>query len=62
MQRVAISKPQRLKADPEADFWLQELRDEAVAERCPHCGFQRSRPGLPSSAQLLRWHIGWKKG
>ena len=36
----------------------QELRDEVVAEQCLHRGFQRSRPGRPSSAQLLRWHIG----
>jgi hypothetical protein len=34
---------------------FQELRDEVVmTERWPHCG--RSRPGPPSSAQLLRWH------
>ena len=35
----------------------RELRDDVVAERCLHRGFQRSRPYPPSSAQL-RWHIG----
>ena len=30
-----------------------------MTERWPHCG--RSGPGPPSSAQLLRWHSGWKK-
>jgi len=44
-------------AKPNLQF--QELQDEVVmAERWPDCG--RSRPGPPSSAQLLRWHIGWK--
>ena len=40
---------------------FQELRDEAVmTERWPHRG--RSRPDRLSSTQLLRWHIGQKKG
>ena len=50
-----------VKADPEANLGFQELRDEAAAERWPRRGFQRSRPGPPSSAQLPRWYIGWKR-
>jgi hypothetical protein len=43
----------------EQNLRFQELRDEVVmAERRPPHG----RHGPPSSAPLLRWHIGWKKG
>ena len=47
--RFNVAPPKRLRC--------RELRDDVVAERCPHRGFQRSRPDPPSSAQL-RWHIG----
>jgi hypothetical protein len=60
--RLAIGKPQRaFMAAVNPNFRFQELRGEVVAEQCPHRGFQRSRPGRTSSAQLLRWHIGWKR-
>jgi hypothetical protein len=49
------------KSDREANLRFRELRDEAVAERCEHRGVQRSLPGPPSSRQLVRWHIGWKR-
>jgi hypothetical protein len=38
---------------------FQELRDEVMTEQWPHRG--RSRPGQPSSAQLLRCHSGQKR-
>lgn len=54
------ARPQRaFNASPPKRLRCRELRDDVVAERCPHRGFQRSRPDPPSSAQL-RWHIGQK--
>ena len=45
--------------------WFHELRDETiVAERCSHHEFHAGHGPLcpPSSPQLLRWHIGWRRG